>query len=165
MKDKLLKLNLGCGKDIKEGYVNVDFENFKGVDKVFDLNVFPYPFEDNSCDEILMNNILEHLDNPYKVLQELWRMCIYGGNIKLIAPHFSCANTWGDIQHKRGFSYSTWEVSNIIDKFKVIKRQITFPPSKKLIGILAKRFPYLYEAHFAYWFPAIDIEVTLEVKK
>ena len=47
-----MKLNLGCGRDIREGYVNLDKAGLDGVDVVHDLNVFPYPFEDNEFDEI-----------------------------------------------------------------------------------------------------------------
>ena len=28
----MLKLNLGCGKDIKKGFVNIDFKEIDGVD-------------------------------------------------------------------------------------------------------------------------------------
>ena len=37
------KLNFGCGRDIREGYVNADIARLDGVDKVFDFNKFPYP--------------------------------------------------------------------------------------------------------------------------
>ena len=32
------RLNLGCGNDIREGYVNIDSRKLPGVDKVLDLN-------------------------------------------------------------------------------------------------------------------------------
>jgi len=45
---KKKKLHLGCGKIIKEGYVNLDIQKLPGVDVIHDLNKFPYPFKDNS---------------------------------------------------------------------------------------------------------------------
>lgn len=46
------KLNMGCWKDIKQWYLNVDIVDLPWIDKVFDFEEFPYPFEDNSFDEI-----------------------------------------------------------------------------------------------------------------
>lgn len=54
-----MKLNLGCGKDIREGYINIDFTNYNGVDVVHDLNA-PLPYADNTIDEIVAQDILEH---------------------------------------------------------------------------------------------------------
>ena len=38
-----MKLNLGCGKDLKEGYVNLDIVDYGG-NQIHDINKFPYPF-------------------------------------------------------------------------------------------------------------------------
>jgi len=51
---QLDKLNLGCGTDIWEGYLNVDIVPFQGVDMVWDLNETPLPFKDDSFSEILL---------------------------------------------------------------------------------------------------------------
>ena len=54
-----MKLNLGCGKNIKEGYINIDKVK-EGADIIHDLEVYPYPFEDNKFDQISSNwRILE----------------------------------------------------------------------------------------------------------
>lgn len=34
----MFRLNLGCGEDYKEGYLNVDFHSHLKVDKVINLN-------------------------------------------------------------------------------------------------------------------------------
>ena len=47
----MTKLNLGCGKDIKEGYINLDIVDYGG-NQIHNINSFPYPFEDNTFDEI-----------------------------------------------------------------------------------------------------------------
>ena len=60
------KLNLGCGKKILKGYINLDCVKFPGVDKVHNLNKYPWPFKDNEFDEIYCDNILEHLDGIIK---------------------------------------------------------------------------------------------------
>lgn len=55
-----LRLNLGCGRDIREGWVNSDFIQGPGVDVVADLEK-RLPWDDNTFYEILISHTLEHL--------------------------------------------------------------------------------------------------------
>jgi len=54
-----MKLNLGCGTDYKQGWVNVDAGNVH-CDVKHDIEKFPWPFEDSSVNEILMKHVFEH---------------------------------------------------------------------------------------------------------
>ena len=63
-----MKLNLGCGNKIIEGYINVDKFDLYNVDLKHDLETFPYPFEDDSVKEIILSHVLEHIDNLQKFL-------------------------------------------------------------------------------------------------
>ena len=62
-----MKLNLGCGHDHKEGYVNVDVSDLGKPDMVVDLEVLPWPWQDSSIDEILIKHTLEHLGQTPKM--------------------------------------------------------------------------------------------------
>lgn len=95
------KLNLGCGEDIKEGYVNVDFHSHVNPDVVHDLNVFPYPFEENTFDLVDAFHIIEHLDKPFLVMREMHRILKPGGMMHIKVPHFSRGFTHPE--HKSGF--------------------------------------------------------------
>ncbi len=95
------KLNLGCGEDYKEGYLNVDFHDHFKVDKVYDLNTVPYPFPDSSFDEIAAFHVLEHLNNPFTIMTELHRILKPGGKLHIKVPHFSRGFTHSE--HKAGF--------------------------------------------------------------
>ena len=55
-----LKLDLGCGQNPKEGFEGVDLYGDKAKHKV-DLFKFPWPFRDNSVDEIHASHFLEHI--------------------------------------------------------------------------------------------------------
>lgn len=88
-----MKLNLGCGYDIKEGYLNVDFRDIPGVTKA-DLSKLPWPFNDGAVEEILMLDFLEHF--PYRktipILQECWRILKPDGNLVIQVPDLThCA--------------------------------------------------------------------------
>lgn len=81
-----MKINLGCGPDIKSGYVNVDLR--KPCDVVCDLSKLPWPFQDSSADEILMLDFLEHF--PYRltesIIQEVWRILKPGAFVDIQVP-------------------------------------------------------------------------------
>jgi SAM-dependent methyltransferase len=159
------KLNLGCGKDIKKGYLNVDFEDFEkfeGVDKVYDLNKLPYPFKDNQFEVILMHNILEHLDDSYKVMKEIFRILKPGGIVHLYVPHFSSDCAWGDLQHKKGYSIGAFTAPDVTWMFKVIKNKICFNRFRLITPLYANIFPVFYERVLAYIFPASHLDVTLK---
>jgi predicted SAM-dependent methyltransferase len=175
---KKLRLNLGCGNALRKDHLNVDVEKAPGVDKVWNLNKLPYPFKEDSVDGILMDAILEHLDNPYDVMREIWRICKPGAKIFITVPHFSSFQTWSDLTHKRAFAHSSLSCfrpkkankqSSLInyqkEKFEVDAR-IKFGKIKRALGFefffnlngFAKGF---YEKHIAYIFPADKIYYNL----
>jgi hypothetical protein len=98
------KLNLGCGAFPKEGFLNVDWEASGTPDVRHDLNRFPYPFEDNRFTRIEADHLLEHLENPFAVMRELYRIARPGCRIRIRVPHFSRGFTHA--QHSRGFDVS-----------------------------------------------------------
>lgn len=160
----MIKLNLGCEKDIRKDYLNVDFEEFEGVDRVIDLNQRPYPFKEEEFEEILMYNILEHLNNPYEVMKEIYRITKSKGKVHLYVPYFSNADTWTDIQHTRGYSYRTFLVDNISCMFEIEKLEIQFSRYYFFVKPFANRFKGIYERFFAYIFPASYLNIIL-IKK
>jgi len=95
MQKKKLKLNIGCGKRILDGYDNIDSQPFG--DKVIVMDVRNLQYVDGSVDEILAEFILEHL--PYAETQEIiwsWWMALKpGGTLKLLVPDFDMiAKEW-----------------------------------------------------------------------
>jgi len=84
-----LKLNLGCGQNPLLGYLNVD--KFGDPDFYWDLEHFPWPWEDNSVSEIVLNHVLEHLGESshtyLKIIQELYRVCQHHASIFITVPH------------------------------------------------------------------------------
>lgn len=83
------KLNLGCGKNLMPEYINVD--KFGKPDIVCDLEEFPWPWEDNSIDEIVMFHVLEHLGETseiyLKIFMEMYRILKPGALVRIAVPH------------------------------------------------------------------------------
>lgn len=86
-----MKLNLGCGSSRKDGYVNVDREAVLAPDLVVDLESFPWPWPDDSVDEVLMHHVLEHLGRDTAtylgIVRELYRVCRHDARLRIVVPH------------------------------------------------------------------------------
>ena len=169
------KLNLGCGPDIRKGWINTDQFKRKGVDAIFDLNKTPYPFKDNSIDEIYASHILEHLDIPvHKFMKEIHRILKPAGKITIKVPHFSGRSAFGE-EHKKFFTILALSPNNtletdILDKFNEVERHLSFDrdwylPLNPLMEKLANKYPYAYEGSFLKaLFPAFELKVVLRKK-
>ena len=83
-----IKINLGCGNDIKPGYINVDKYNNTGrVDYKWDLSKLEV--EDGTVDEIYTSHVFEHISimDMYSVLTEWRRALCDGGRLVLRLPN------------------------------------------------------------------------------
>ncbi len=103
-----MKLNLGCGSDVKKGYVNVDHFKSPGVDMILDIEKIPYPFKDNTFDEIVAFNILEHVRELVPIMDEIHRISKNKGIIKIKVPHYNQHLAYTDPTHVRFFSPETF---------------------------------------------------------
>ncbi len=178
-KDDIKRLNIGCGREIKEGYVNLDRVELDGVDVVHDLEKFPYPFDDNEFDEIYCKHVLEHIENFMEIMEELYRISKPEARMKIISPYFSGQGAYNDPTHKRFFTWKTFEYfssTGYYSKsiFKIIKRRIFFFSSKRFMkskfyslpfDFLINLLPMIYQRYFCWIFPASEIHYLLEVKK
>ena len=83
-----MKLNLGCGKDIRKGFVNVDCRALSGVDCVFDLSSDEKLGSPGSVDYILAQDILEHFPQAkVRGILESWvELLGPGGVIEIQCP-------------------------------------------------------------------------------
>ena len=99
-------MNLGCGNQIVPGYVNVD--KYGRPDLSFDLETFPWPWEDNSVGEVVLNHVLEHLgrttEDYFKIIQELYRICAPGARVPIAVPHPRHNDFISDPSHVRAIT-------------------------------------------------------------
>ena len=128
-----MKLNFGCGKDVRPGYVNLDIVKLPGVDKTCNFNKFPYPFKANTFDEVLIVHVLEHLENLVKVMEELHRICKPGAVIKIYVPYYHHHEAFGDPTHRNFFTLDTfnyfsegWGLNYYTKaRFEIINKKLT----------------------------------------
>ena len=85
-------LNLGCGfNKIKstdtEEWINVDAFEICKPDLCWNLDKFPYPWEDNSIDRIVAFHVMEHLHDWWGAFSECVRILKPMGSIEIRVPH------------------------------------------------------------------------------
>jgi SAM-dependent methyltransferase len=95
-----MKLDLGCGKNKREGFLGVDSIKFDGVDIVADLRE-KWPWDDNSVDEVHCSHFLEHFERLERIhfANELYRVLKHDGKAQIIVPHWGSNRAYGDMTH------------------------------------------------------------------
>ena len=174
-----MKLNLGCGKDIRKGWVNLDLAKGEGIDVCHDLNEIHLPIYDDKFDLVLCQDVLEHV-NYVPLVNDVYRILKKNGIFKIRVPHFTSKLTYEDPTHKNQFSLRTFEffIKNEIFKYErninfysKIKKKLIFDKSNLFLRIFntpiqnwvnkSERRQNLYENSFLRTFPAQNIEVEL----
>lgn len=106
--DVPLRLDLGCGPNKRDGFFGVDAIKFDKVDMVLDLGDpgFPWPWKDNSVEEVHCAHFIEHLTWPQRIwfFNQLYRVMKPGAKCTLIWPHWCSARFYGDPTHKEPMS-------------------------------------------------------------
>ena len=179
------KLNFGCGTDYKEGWINADIDKNVKADVYINRNKRRYPFKDNEFDLIMLKMVLEHVDSPLHVLEELWRISKKGAKIIIEVPHWSSYLQYTDLTHRHAFSLLSFHYfernspkyySDFAD-FKILSKKCkTFRTNNKFWKPYEWLCKYVLEAilnanHLVTeqilckFLPVNEIDFVLEVKK
>jgi len=165
------KVNLGSGGQPLPGYINVDVNpSAPDVDLVHDLNEYPWPFESHSVDEIRMDQVLEHLQDRNRAMEEIHRILRPGGVARISVPHFTWQYAYTDPTHRHFFGYHTFayyarDCGYFEFRFSSCSVRLTFGKRyalwNKLLEPIVNRFPTLYEQSPLRIFPALTVDATL----
>jgi len=174
------KLNIGCGDDIRKGWINLDIAKIQGVDVVHDINNLPLPFENESFDYVLCQDVLEHIEY-IPLLKEFYRIMKTGGILEIRVPHFTSHFNFMDPTHKKRFSILTFDFFTLNPPFqrnyyfdfhfeKINYKKITFMKSIQFFWNYliepfvnsSRQIMNFYEASFlSRIFPAMNINIKL----
>src|SRR3546814_18281578 len=107
-----LKLNIGCGFNKLDGYLNVDGFSDCAPDMLWDLESTPWPFDEDAVDEIYANHVLEHLGQAtgtfFAIVREIYRVVRHGGEVQINVPHPLHNSFLTDPTHVRRFTADTF---------------------------------------------------------
>jgi SAM-dependent methyltransferase len=177
-------LELGCGRNKHPNAVGIDRIALPGVDVVHDLNRRPYPFEDDSFDEIYAIHVIEHLDSILAVMEEVFRIARPNARVTVITPHHSDAISWQDPTHKwhlNSYSFNYFDPTYHTNyytaaRFRIRSREVEMAGIWKSLGIqylinLDNRRPTfrfirrLWEQHLCYLLRGKQMTFVLEAVK
>ena len=97
---------LGSGNEIPPhpGLVRCDILPGKNVDRIFDLDVTPWPIPDGDGKFINASHVIEHLNNPIAFFDEAWRVLYPGGTMYVEVPNAENLDmSFCDPTHKRPY--------------------------------------------------------------
>jgi SAM-dependent methyltransferase len=100
------RLNVGCGRNIREGWVNLDSVALPGVDIVCDLEKLrdmPIDLPDETVDHFLLSHVIEHIRDSLGLMQELWRLATPEATLIIRVPHGGSDDAWEDPTHVRAY--------------------------------------------------------------
>lgn len=107
------KLNVGCGRDYLEGYVNLDISDKVGADIVCDIEQ-GFPFSEDEFNEVKCHNVLTQIKDQksfVRVMNELWMITkpnTAGGKIIIRVPNAENICAWQDPMDSRRFTKETF---------------------------------------------------------
>lgn len=106
-----INIDIGCGSNKQPDFIGMDKRKLPNVDIVHDLEVFPYPLPDESCNTIVGSHVVEHI-KPWVMLDfmdELWRICKTGGKLAFSLPYGWSYGFIQDPTHCNPCNEATWE--------------------------------------------------------
>ena len=175
---KLLKLDLGCGINVRDGYLGVDIAHT--TKNIIKSDVLQYlkKLPKNSVSHIYSSHYLEHVDKDclFDLLKEIDRTLVKGGEINFIVPHFSNPYYHSDPTHKttwgvHSFSYicetsylarkvpayaiiKNWQLVKVrikfISMFKGRLLGVKFPLPSNILNLVLNLHHYLIEVFERY---------------
>jgi len=186
----LVRFEFGSGGMSRDGFYGLDILPIEGVSVVADLNAPLDLIPSNSVCEINSHHCFEHVSNIIGLMEEIHRIVIPGGLIKITVPHFSNPYFYSDPTHRTFFGLYTMNYfSNVDDqlmtrkvpsfytsvrfrvidiKFSLMKRsflsRLRWPLLGKLINSKVKWMEW-YEKKLCWQVPAEQITYHLEVLK
>jgi SAM-dependent methyltransferase len=100
---EIIKLDLGCGKNKREGFIGVDARQFDNkVDVICDLGKDAWPWKDESVDEVNASHFIEHLNGQQRIhfVNELYRVLRKDAKATIVTPHWASNRAYGDMTHQ-----------------------------------------------------------------
>jgi len=93
-------LDVGCGVNKYPGAIGIDRNIRTLADVICDLDHFPYPFRDDSFDQLRAVHVIEHVSDVIRTIEEFHRLVRPGGAIHIVTPHYTDFSSFCDPTHR-----------------------------------------------------------------
>lgn len=170
------KLDIGCGDKKVEGAIGVDSLGATAADVICDLTRFPWPFDDDSFDELFAYNIMEHLPDTVRTMEEIHRIGRPDAVVHIKTPHHASLESWEDPTHVHHFALESFDYFcqgtrhvryYSAREFEAIERKLHFGghPLAWIGRLLYALSPRGYEKRWSFIFRPSTLEVRLKIVK
>jgi SAM-dependent methyltransferase len=167
-------LNLGAGTtDHLPGALRLDLARATRPHVVANLDA-GLPFRAGSFRQVGAYDVVEHVADLVRLVEEVHRVLRPGGHFSITTPHFSSANAYTDPTHRRALGLRSFDYFSDAHPLAFYSRarfrtRATLHFKGKLLGRLmfhvARRWPAWYEDHLAWIVPGWFLYVELEAVK
>lgn len=115
-----IRLDIGSGANVQEGFIGMDVRPLPGVDIVHDVNIHPWPLPSECVLLAVCSHLVEHIPPaairpdgstwfPFVAfMDELWRVCKVGAEVAISLPHGSSQGFLQDPTHCNPCNERTW---------------------------------------------------------
>lgn len=104
-----INLNLGCGFNKLDFFINIDKFPENKPDIIFDLECEEIlPFDDNTVGFVYGSHIIEHIKEIDKLMYEIWRVCKKGARCLFITPYLTSDDAFESSGHVRFMNENSW---------------------------------------------------------
>lgn len=106
-----MKLNIGCGRDYKPGWINIDISHAVKAEIYLDIRRYVLPAKDGKVSDIYISGVLEQIgsnDEFIHVLKECHRVLQDGGSMVVVVPNARYAIAHRDPMDIRKFTPETF---------------------------------------------------------
>jgi SAM-dependent methyltransferase len=125
-----LVLNVGSGNtSLANNIINVDFIDYDNVTLV--SNISDMPLMDNSVDRVIVNSVLEHVEDPEKVISEIKRVLKPNGLVYSSTPFLVGF-------HASPYDYHRWTlegVKQLFSDFDIVSLSQEGGPTSALLWV------------------------------
>ena len=105
---KPIIVDLGCGPNKAGGALGFDRLAQPGVHAVCDLER-PLPIRTSSVDAVHMSHIIEHIRELIPFMEEVYRVCRAGAEVRVVAPYYTSRGAFRDPTHVRFITEDTFQ--------------------------------------------------------
>ena len=150
-----MKLNIGCGMNKMDGFINIDKAPEVEPDKIIDIEK-GLPFKDNQFTHIYSEHCLEHIrpDKWSFVLNEIARVSKEGCILELKLPYGNWRNL-NNIDHYRTFDW--WSFDQLL-----VGRQRNYYSKLTMVKLTGN--PNFFKKLYYYLFPFMKYEVYFKFR-
>lgn len=106
-----MKINIGCGRDYKEGWWNTDTSQEVKCEQYMDIGQSIIDQPENSSELVYISGVLEQVAENWKLihaLNECWRVLQHGGKLVIVVPNAKYAIAHRDPMDIRKFTPDTF---------------------------------------------------------